>query len=177
MAAERIATALARVAAALREHPAFGLHDESPAVTRWQGGTKFVTSRPGVALELVTDMPQQMGGEGESVTPGWPLRAGLAACVGTCIVLNAVLQGIELESLEVAVGARSDLRGLFGMTDEQGKEVSAGPLAVRLEVKIAAAGVSHERLRTLVEQANHCSPSSSALRQAVPLDLRIEFGD
>ncbi|HEY1889833.1 MAG TPA: OsmC family protein [Steroidobacteraceae bacterium] len=176
MAAERIATALARIEAALREHPAFALHDESPAVTRWQGGTKFVTSQPGVALELVTDLPAQMGGDGAGVvTPGWPLRAGLAACVGTCIVLNAAIQGIELQSLEVTVGARSDLRGLLAIADEHGKEVSAGPLEVRLEVKIAAAGVPHDRLRTLIEQANRCSPVSSALRQAVPLELRIEF--
>jgi len=177
MAAERIAEALARVEAALRQHPAFALHDDSPAVTRWQGGTRFVTSQPGVALELVTDLPDQMGGRGESVTPAWPLRAGLAACVGSCIVLNAARAGVELASLEVTVDGRSDLRGLLGMADEQGKEVSAGPLEVRLEVRIAAPGVSPDRLRALVEQANRCSPASSALRQAVPVNLSIEIRD
>lgn len=177
MAAERIAAALARLEAALREHPGFGLHDESPAVTRWQGGTKFITSRPGGGPELVSDMPAQMGGNGEGVTPGWPLRAGLAACVATLIVLHAATQGIELESLEIRVGARSDLRGLLDMADEQGIAVSAGPLEVRLEVKIRAPGVSHERLRALVEQANRCSPSSSALRQAVPVNLCVDCGD
>lgn len=177
MAAEHIAAALERLESALRQHPAFGLHDDSPAVTRWQGGTRFVTSRPGVTLELVTDLPEQMGGRGESATPGWPLRAGVAACVGSCIVLNAAREGIELASLEVTVGGRSDLRGIFGMADEQGKEVSAGPLEVRLEVRIAAAGVSPDHLRALVEQSNRCSPSSSALRQAVPVNLCIEISD
>jgi uncharacterized OsmC-like protein len=177
MAAERIAAALARLEAVLHEHPGFGLHDESPAVARWQGGTKFITSRPGGGPELVSDMPAQMGGEGEGVTPGWPLRAGLAACVATVIVLHAAAQGIELESLELTVSARSDLRGLFGMADERGKAVSAGPLEVRLDVKIAAPGVSRDRLRALVEQANRCSPASSALRQAVPINLCIDFSD
>lgn len=177
MSAERIAEALGRVEAALRQHPAFALHDESPAVTRWQGGFRFVTSRPGVAMELVTDLPEQMGGRGENVTPGWPLRAGLAACVGSSIVLAAAREGIGLASLEVTVGARSDLRGLLGMADEQGKEVSAGPLEVRLEVRIAAPGVSPDRLRALVELANRNSPSSSALREAVPLNLCIEIRD
>ncbi|HUN71907.1 MAG TPA: OsmC family protein [Steroidobacteraceae bacterium] len=174
MAAERIAAALARLEAALRQHPAFGLHEESPAVTRWQGGTKFITSPPGGGPEVLTDLPQQMGGDGEGVTPGWPVRAGLAACVATVIALHAASQGIELTSLEVAVGGRADVRGILGMADEQGKTVSAGPTEMRLEVKIAAAGVSRERLQALVEQANRCSPASSALRQAVPLNLRIE---
>jgi len=174
MAAERIAEALARLEAALRQHPALGLHDESPAVTRWQGGTKFITRPPGGGPELLTDLPAQMGGDGEGVTPGWPVRAGLAACVATVIALHAASQGIELTSLEVAAGGRADVRGILGMTDEQGNAVSPGPTEMRLDVKIAAPGVSRERLQALVEQANRCSPASSALRQAVPVNLCIE---
>lgn len=177
MTATRIAGALARVEAALRQHPALGLHDESAAVTRWQGGTKFITTPPGGGVELVTDMPEQMGGNAEGVTPGWPVRAGLASCVATVIALHAAAEGIELTSLEVTVGARSDLRGVFGMASEHGNTVSAAPTEVRLDVRIAAPGVSRDRLRALVERANRCSPASSALREAVPLSLRVEVAD
>lgn len=175
MSAERIAAALERLEAALQRHPGLGLHDDTPAVARWQGGTKFITGRPGGGPQLVTDMPAQMGGAGEDVTPGWPLRAGLAACVATVIVLKAAAQGIELESLELTASGRSDLRGVLGMADEQGNAVPAGPFGVRLDVRIAAPRVSRERLRELVEQANLCSPASSALRQAVPVNLCVEF--
>lgn len=177
MAEDRISAALARLEVALRHHPGFGLSEESPAVARWQRGARFVTSAPGRGHELVTDMPAQMGGDGEGVTPGWPLRAGLAACVGTLIVFNAAAQGIELESLELTAGGRSDLRGLFAMADEEGVTVSAAPLEVRLEVKISAPGVAPDRLLALVEQASLCSPVASALRQAVPVKLCVEFHD
>lgn len=125
----------------------------------------------------MTDMPAQMGGNGESVTPGWPLRAGLAACVGTLIVFKSAAEGIELESLELTVGGRSDLRGLFAMPDEQGVTVSAAPVEVTLEVRITAPGVPRDRLLALVEQANLCSPVASALRQALPIKLCVEFRD
>lgn len=177
MAEDRIAAALARLEVALRHHPGFGLSEETPAITRWQRGVRFVTTPPGGGPELVTDMPSQLGGDGEGVTPGWPLRAGLAACVGTLIVCNAAAQGIELESLELTAGGRSDLRGLFGMADDQGVTVSAAPLEVRLEVRIAAPGVARERLLAVVEQANLCSPVASALRQALPVKLCVEFRD
>ena len=122
-------------------------------------------------------MPSQFGGDGEGVTPGWPLRAGLAACVGTLIVFKAAAQGIELESLELTVGGRSDLRGLFAMQDEHGVAISAAPLEVRLEVRVAAPGVARDRLLALVEQANLCSPVASALRQTVPIKLCVDFHD
>jgi len=177
MAEDRISAALARLEVALRRHPGFGVSEESPAVARWQGGTKFTTRSPGGGQELVTDMPAQMGGDGGGVTPGWPLRAGLAACVGTLIVFKAAAEGIELDSLELTVGGRSDLRGLFAMPDDQGVTVSAAPTEVRLEVRIAARGVARDRLLALVEQANLCSPVSGALRHALPVKLSVEFQD
>jgi hypothetical protein len=74
----------------------------------------------------------------------------------------------------VQVGSRSDTRGLVGLADSDGQEVYAGPRDMQLQVRIAAEGVSPERLRTLVEAGVRRSPIPSATRNATPLALQIE---
>lgn len=177
MSVERIAAALARLESVLRLRPTFGDCEESPAIARWQGGAKFTVRPPKGDLAIHTDLPAEVGGDGEGITPGWLMRAGLAACAASSIVLNAAAEGIEIESLELTAGARSDVRGLLGMADESGAPVSAGFREVRLLVRISAPGVARERLQALIERANHRSPVSSALQEAVPVELRIELQD
>jgi organic hydroperoxide reductase OsmC/OhrA len=124
---------------------------------------------------MATDMPSELGGAGNAVnvTPGWLFRAGFASCAATCIAMGAAAQGIELESLEVVASSRSDLRGLLGMTDADGEPVCAGPRDVELMVRIRAPGIPPDRLRELVEERYRCSPISSAVASAMPVDLRI----
>ena len=152
-----------------------GLHDEAPATARWQGGTRVVASHANGA-QMATDMPSELGGAGKDVTPGWLFRAGFASCTATCIAMGAAAKGIELTTLEVRAMSRSDLRGLFGMAELSGERVPAGPRDVRLVVKIAARGVDAQQLRSLVEQSYCCSPISSAVREAVPVEVDIEIG-
>ena len=76
-------------------------------------------------------MPGELGGTGDRVTPGWLFRAGLASCATTSIVLTAAAEGIELATLEVWVGSRSDARGLLGMTDDAGSPCSPAPATFR----------------------------------------------
>ena len=74
------------------------------------------------------------------------------------------------------VSSRSDLRGVFGMTDVQGDLVPAGPLDVELFVRIAADDVAPDRLRALVESTCQCSPIPDAVRRATPLAVRVDVG-
>jgi uncharacterized OsmC-like protein len=176
MSEERIAAALTRLEAVLRAHPTFADHEETPAIAHWQHGLTLSVIHPKKDLKVVTDLPAEIGGGGEGVTPGWLMRAGLAACAASSILLGAAAEGIELESLELTAGARSDVRGLLGMT-ENGAPVSAAYTVIRLLVRISAPGVSRERLQALVERANQRSPVSSALQHAVPVELSIELQD
>ncbi|MNO47550.1 OsmC-like protein [compost metagenome] len=171
-----MAAALQRVEAVLRQRPEAGLHDDEAALARWQGGAQVVTSHAN-GVQLATDLPGVLGGNGEGVTPGWLMRAALAACESTRIAMAAASAGIELKSLEVQADSRSDLRGVFGMPDDDGQPISAGPLAVRLSVRISAPGVPAERLRALVEEGDRLSPVSSAVRRMVPFALHIEVED
>jgi organic hydroperoxide reductase OsmC/OhrA len=173
MATRDIAAAIHRAEAVLRRRPDMGLHDDSPATARWQSGTRIASSHANGA-QVQTDMPTELGGSGDQVTPGWLFRAGVASCLATCIAMRAAEAGIELSALEVRACSRSDLRGLLGMRDATGEAVSAGPCDVQLAVRIKALGIAPEQLRNLVEQSHRCSPMPTALRNAVPVELRID---
>lgn len=176
MAAEDIAKALQRVESVLRRRPDSGLHDDAPAVARWDGGTRIVASHPS-GKQVLTDMPGDIGGSGDQVTPGWLFRAGLASCTATRIAMAAAAQGIALQTLELCASSRSDTRGLLGMADADGQAVSAAPQNVQLHVRIAAPGVDSRRLRALVEDSYRCSPVPRAVQDAVPVALLIEIAD
>jgi organic hydroperoxide reductase OsmC/OhrA len=173
MTSQKIAAAMQRVESVLRRRPEVGLHEDAPATARWESGTRVVSSHANGA-RLVTDMPTELGGGGDQVTPGWLFRAGLASCFTTRIAMEAAAAEIELTMLEVVASSSSDTRGLFGMSEVSGEPVGAGPRDVQLFVKISAPGVAAERLQSLVEECNSCSPVSTAVRDAVPVALRIE---
>jgi uncharacterized OsmC-like protein len=173
MTTQDIAMAIKRVESVLRKRPQLGLKDDAPATSRWDGNTR-VLSRHLNGLQVVTDMPTELGGTGDQVTPGWLLRAAQASCATTGIVMAAATQGIALHSLEVVACSRSDARGSLGMADIGGAPVPAGPTAVELRVSICAPGVSEERLRALVKDCNLHSPVTCALESPVPVTLRID---
>jgi uncharacterized OsmC-like protein len=175
MSTQEIAVALQRVESVLRRRPEMGIHDDAPATARWERGTRVVASHAN-GTQLATDMPTELGGTGDKVTPGWLFRAGLASCAATSIALTAAAKGIELTTLEVRATSRSDARGLLGMADAAGAPVAAGPCDVQLHVRIAAEGVDPARLRALVEDGYRSSPIPNAVVNAVPVDLRIDIG-
>jgi uncharacterized OsmC-like protein len=173
MNTRHIADAIRRVETVLRRKPEAGQHDDAPATARWKSGARFVASHPNGA-QVATDMPTELGGSGDQVTPGWLFRAGLAACSATSILMAAAAEGIELTVLEVDAGSRSDTRGLLGMSGVGGEAVYGGPGDVTLHVRIAAAGVEPERLRDVVRTGVARSPVPNVVTHATPLDLRIE---
>jgi len=171
-----IAAALQRVESVLRRRPGAGLHDDAPATAHWKGGTRIVATHDN-GKQVLTDMPAELGGSGDQVSPGWLLRAGFASCTATCIAMAAAAEGIELLDLEVQARSRSDTRGMLGLPDAAGEPVYAGPGNVQINVRISAQGVSAQRLRDLAEKSYRNSPVARALLDAVPVTLRIEVAD
>jgi uncharacterized OsmC-like protein len=176
MSAEYVADALERAEVVLRRRPDMGMHEDSPAVAHWRGSTRIVIGN-GSGIEVSTDMPTELGGTGDQVTPGWLLRAGLAACTATRIAMGAARDGIELTRLELRATSRSDTRGLLGMAESDGTPIGAGPHDVQLHVTIAARGVPAEQLRTLVEESHRCSPVPCAIQEETPVALHIEVAN
>lgn len=173
MTMQDVATAIRRAQGALQRRPQVGMHDDAPAVARWQEGAQVVTGHAN-GTRVPTDLPEELGGKGEHVPPGWLFRAGLAACAATSIVMAAAEAGIELESLEVHASSRSDTRGALGMEEVDGRPVFAGPGEVQLHVRISARDTSPERLRSLVETGCGRSPVPNAVQAALPLALHID---
>jgi uncharacterized OsmC-like protein len=173
MTMERIAAALRRVESTLKRRPEAGLHGDATAVARWEGGARVVSRHPNGA-SVATDMPSELGGLGEEVTPGWLWRAALSSCLATRIVMAAAADGIDLSSVEVAADSRSDLRGLLGMKAACGAVPSAAPSDVRLHVRIRAPAISHERVRALVAHSQARSPVQIAASQALPIEVSVE---
>lgn len=173
MIGQDIAKALEQTSDAFRRRPEAATDDDSPALASWQGGLSMVASHPN-GQQVATDMPGEFGGGSSRVTPGWLLRAGVASCAATSIVMAAAQAGIELAVLEVRVGSRSDARGMLGMPDADGRPVHAGPFDMQMSVRIGAGGVSEDRLRSLVDEAVQRSPVPAALCNPTPLALRVE---
>ena len=172
MALTEVAQAMKRVETVFRRHPSVALDVDSAATARWEGGTRVLTTSVS-GTRMLTDMPAEIGGTGDQVTPGWLLRAALASCAATRIAMAAAAGGIELTSLKVVAKSRTDARGLLGMCDEEGQMVFPGPKDVKLQVHIAATGQSPEQLRALVEGCEFTAPVSEALRQAVPVAYSV----
>ncbi len=172
MSLHNVGVAIKRAMAAFQRRPEMGIHTDSLAIARWESVTRVVT-HDSYGKEVTTDMPKELGGTGDQVTPGWLFRAGIASCAATSIALAAANEGIELTALEVHVESRSDARGLLGMSEPNGEPVYAGPFDVQLHVTIAANGSTPMALKSLVQDCLGHSPVPSALSTATPFNLQI----
>lgn len=161
-----------RVMAAFQRRPDVAVQADPPAVSRWESGTRVVT-HSGEAVSVATDMPKELGGSGDQVTPGWLFRAGVASCAATSITLAAASEGFKLTALEVHVGSRSDARGLLGMSEPNGEPVYAGMFDVELRVNIAADGSNPMALESLVARCLSHSPVPCTLITATPFALHV----
>jgi uncharacterized OsmC-like protein len=168
-----VKAALQRAESVFERRPGAALHEDAAASVRWAGNTRVVASHAS-GVEIETDMPAELGGSGDRMSPGWLFRASIASCCATSVALLAAARGVELEALEVKATSRSDARGLLGMRDAKGEAVPAGPLGIELHVRIAARDVAPERLRALVEESLERSPMPSAVRTATPLAFDLE---
>ena len=170
-----IAEALRRAVAVFTRRPDRGLHDDVSARAQWQGGM-HVAAMHASGICIDTDMPAELGGDGERPSPGWYFRAGIAACATTAIAMVAAEQGIVLDRLDVEVGSRSDARGLLGMRDAEGVDIEAGPLTMQVAVDLSAAGVDAGRLKRIVEEGLRRSPMQAALAGQPAMTVAVSVG-
>lgn len=169
MTIEHIQKSIQQIAEYFSSNPKAAVREDHAAVAVTEEGLRCRVTGPGGA-ELITDMPEAIGGGGTSARPGWLLRAALASCDATVIAMRAAQLGIVLSRLEVTVGSETDGRGLLGITDD----VPPGPIEMRIHVRLAADGVSPERLREIVEWAEEHSPVGDTVRRAIPCHLEID---
>jgi uncharacterized OsmC-like protein len=169
MGTEQIRSAIENAIGYLTEHPDEARYTDSVAIATLRDGLRCTVTGPsGESLE--TDMPPSVGGGGSAPSAGWLFRAALASCVATLTAMRAAQLGAELSGLEVTVDSESDDRGILGIDDA----VPAGPLSLRVHVRLASSGTEAGRLRELAEWGlPHC-PVADAAGRAVPLNAEVE---
>ena len=165
---DAIRAALEAAGAYLAEHPDQARYTDSRATASVEEGLRVRVVGPN-GETLTTDMPAAVGGGGAAPSPGWFLRAAVAACVTSLAVMRAAQLGIDGFSCEVEVDSESDDRGILGLD----ASVPGGPHSMRLGFRMT--GANPDRLAEVAQWAvEHC-PVSDAVQRAVP--LRIEFLD
>ena len=164
---ESIREAIENASGQLKEHPEAAVATDAAATAVREDGLRFRVDGPNG--ELVTDMSKSVGGGASAPTPGWLMRAALAACDATTVAMEAARDGIELTDLKVAVESDTDFRGVLGVDGS----THPGPLAVRVRIELAAADATEDQLREIGERAEAHSPVRDAIAREVSMTTEI----
>lgn len=161
-----IRSAIEGAGAYLAEHPDEARYTDSLATARVDDGLRIQVVGPN-GETLATDMPAAVGGSGSAPSPGWFLRAAVAACVTSLSVMRAAQLGMDGFTCKVEVDSESDDRGILGLD----ASVPGGPLSMRIGFRMT--GASREQLAAVANWAvEHC-PVSDAVRRAVPVIIEL----
>jgi uncharacterized OsmC-like protein len=165
---DAIRTAMEAASAWVGDHPDEARYTDSIATARVVERLRIRVEGPnGEALE--TDMPTGVGGSGAHPSPGWFMRAAVASCVASLATMRAAQLGWTGFSVEVDVDSESDDRGILGLD----ASVPAGPLSMRIGLRLAADGIGLDGLEELAVWAvDHC-PVSDAVRRGVPVHVEV----
>jgi uncharacterized OsmC-like protein len=168
MSEQAIRDAIDNVTKTIARSPDTARIKNASAAASLKGGLAFAISGPN-GEAAATDMPKGIGGGGGVPQPGWLLRAALASCTGTVIVMRAARLGIVLDKLEVNVESQSDNRGMLGLDDG----ISAALIGLRTIVNVRAANATRDDLQALVHWANAHSPVACTLRGALAAEIEM----
>jgi uncharacterized OsmC-like protein len=169
-AQEHIQNSLQGVIAYYTQNPNDALSQDKGATAVIEDGLRARATGP-EGQTLVCNMPEALGGGASAPSPGWMMRAALANCEAIMIALRAAQFGVELNKLEVRVDSLSDDRGMLGMDDLK----PAGPLNMKISIRIGAEGVSEEVLHEIVDWAEKHSPVGEPLTRIMPVEYIVDI--
>jgi uncharacterized OsmC-like protein len=171
MMTDAIRTAIQGASAYLTDHPDEARYTDSLATARVDDALHVVVVGPG-GERLETDMPGAVGGTGQLPSPGWYLRAAVAACAASLALMRAAQLGLDGFHCEVDVDSESDDRGILGLD----ASTPAGPLSVRIGFRMTAVDAGLDRLEEIAVWAvEHC-PVADAVRRGVPVHIEVTAG-
>ena len=171
MNTDAIRESIQKATSYLRENPSEARYTDSVATARLNDGLRVTVEGPS-GEQIATDMPPSVGGKGSAPSPGWLFRAALASCDATLIAMRAAAQGIQLSRLEVAVDSESDDRGILGIDEA----VPAGPLRIRVRVRLASPDASDAELRKIADWGERHCPVSDTARRPTETIMEVETG-
>lgn len=165
----------------LREHyrsvPADAwISDEAQTVSAC-GGDPFhgvVVPANGADAPVQFGIHRAVGGFHDNPNPGDLLCAALAACFDSTLRMIADHRGIRLESLEVKVTAKCDVRGCLLVEGAVPVGFQRMRCGVRLQTKDH---VDENTINMLLAAAEHSCVVMQTLRSGVAVQTQVETGD
>lgn len=164
---ETIRSAIEQASTYLAENPDAAKATDAAATAVREDGLRFRINGPWSPLS--SDMSKSVGGGASAPSPGWLLRAALAACDATLVAMEAARDGIELTDLRVSVESESDFRGVLGVDPS----VQPGPRSMHVAYRLAATNATEDQLQAIVQRAESHSPVRDALVREVPMTTEI----
>jgi len=139
------------------------------AKTNWLGG--FRSQAQIRDFTVAMDEPDALGGSDSSPNMVEMVLGAYGCCLTTGYAMNAGLQGIELEDIQIELEGDLDLNGFLGLQDPA--ETWPGYTNVRAKVVLKAPNATPEQLQALHDAVVRTSPVGSILKQ--PLNVSTEL--
>ena len=158
---EPIRTAIERNVKAVTLRPSIG---QGTAVTRARLRDGLRCDVEEGPWTLVAGMTDKYGGTNAGPNPGVLGRAALGSCLVIGYAMRAARLGVPLDSLEVEIQARYDVRGELGVNDE----IRPGYSEIRSVVTVASPAPAEEIERWL-DIADKYSSWRDNIANAVPM--------
>jgi uncharacterized OsmC-like protein len=95
--------------------------------------------------------------------------AALGSCLSIGFAYNAAARGINLESLDISLEGKLDLRAFLGISDE----VRPGYQNIKIVCKVKS-DASQDKLEDLFKHVQRTSPALDIIRNAEPVMIAIE---
>lgn len=137
-------------------------------IQSFYGAGQEDTSRS-IPFVLEGDEPPVLLGENKGPNAVETLLHALTSCITVGFIYNAAAQGITVEELKFNVEGDIDLQNFLGISDE----VRPGYENIRLTYQVKA-DAPEEKLSELCDYVQKTSPVLDAIRNPVPVSVRIE---
>ena len=153
---------------AVQETPAAG-QTVWKARTAWQRG--FQSQAQIRTFTIPMDEPSALGGSDTAPNMVEMVLGAYGCCLTTGYVMNAALQGIVLEAVDIEVAGDLDLNGFFGLS----AEAWPGYTDVRARVHLTAPQATTEQLQALHAVVTKTSPVGSILERPVRVSTELDL--
>lgn len=166
---QQIASALERVASALKSHPAAG-RVTSSVVCEIHDGLKTRCDASGFSFDV--DVDKNKGGEGSAPAPGAYARGAVASCIAMGCAMVFAQRGLPFTSIRVEVAADLDAgSGLLALNDDP-----PGFRELRYTIDVDS-GADAAELRDAAEAVTSRSPILNSIARPVPVKGEIRINE
>ena len=142
------------------------------AKTNWLGGFRSQAQIRDFTVSM--DEPDALGGSDTGPNMVEMILGAYGCCLTTGYAMNAGLQGIELEDIQIELEGDLDLNGFLGLRDPG--ETWPGYTNVRAKVALVAPTATPEQLQALHDAVIKTSPVGSILQQPLNVSTELTIG-